>query len=69
MDRIWIITKRELATFFDSLTAYVMIVVFFRIERILYLVKCEQYFCYRTGKAGRIFSVFHSGRSFSLFQQ
>jgi len=28
MERIWIITKRELATFFDSLTAYVMIVVF-----------------------------------------
>jgi len=28
MNRIWIITKRELATFFDSLTAYVMIVVF-----------------------------------------
>lgn len=28
MDRIWIITKRELATFFDSLTAYVMLVVF-----------------------------------------
>jgi len=28
MDRIWIITKRELAAFFDSLTAYVMLVVF-----------------------------------------
>lgn len=28
MDRIWIITKRELASFFDSLTAYVMLVVF-----------------------------------------
>ena len=28
MNKIWIITKRELATFFDSLTAYVMIVIF-----------------------------------------
>ena len=28
MNRIWIITKRELATYFDSLTAYVMIVIF-----------------------------------------
>lgn len=28
MDRIWIITKRELDAFFDSLTAYVMIVIF-----------------------------------------
>ncbi len=32
MDRIWIITKRELATFFDSLTAYVMIVIFLGIS-------------------------------------
>jgi len=28
MDGIWIITKRELAAFFDSLSAYVMLVVF-----------------------------------------
>lgn len=28
MDKIWIITKRELSSFFDSLTAYVMIVLF-----------------------------------------
>ena len=28
MSKIWIITKRELATYFDSLTAYVMIVLF-----------------------------------------
>ena len=35
MDRIWIITKRELATFFDSLTAYVMIVIFLGISAIV----------------------------------
>ena len=28
MNKIWIITKRELASFFDSLTAYVMIILF-----------------------------------------
>ncbi|MFT4736655.1 MAG: ABC-2 type transport system permease protein [Paraglaciecola sp.] len=28
MKKIWIITKRELASFFDSLTAYVMIILF-----------------------------------------
>ncbi len=28
MNKIWIITKRELAGFFDSLTAYVMIILF-----------------------------------------
>jgi ABC-2 type transport system permease protein len=28
MTKIWIITKRELASFFDSLTAYVMIILF-----------------------------------------
>jgi ABC-2 type transport system permease protein len=28
MTKIWIITKREVATFFDSLTAYVMIILF-----------------------------------------
>ena len=28
MKKTWIITKRELASFFDSLTAYVMVVLF-----------------------------------------
>lgn len=28
MNKIWIITKRELSSFFDSLTAYVMIILF-----------------------------------------
>ncbi|HCX24733.1 MAG TPA: ABC transporter permease, partial [Cytophagales bacterium] len=28
MSKVWIITKRELASFFDSLIAYVMIVLF-----------------------------------------
>ena len=28
MEKIWIITKRELSSFFDSLTAYVMIILF-----------------------------------------
>jgi ABC-2 type transport system permease protein len=28
MDKIWIIAKRELSTFFDSLTAYIMLVAF-----------------------------------------
>lgn len=28
MDKIWIIAKRELGTFFDSLTAYIMLVAF-----------------------------------------
>lgn len=28
MDKIWIIARRELASFFDSLTAYVMIILF-----------------------------------------
>lgn len=28
MDKIWIITKRELASFFDSLIAYVLIIIF-----------------------------------------
>ncbi|MFY0686517.1 MAG: ABC transporter permease subunit [Cyclobacteriaceae bacterium] len=28
MNKVWIITKRELASFFDSLTAYVMIILF-----------------------------------------
>ncbi len=28
MNKIWIITRRELASFFDSLTAYVMIILF-----------------------------------------
>ena len=28
MNKIWIITKRELASFFDSLIAYVLIIIF-----------------------------------------
>ena len=32
MDKVWIIARRELASFFDSLTAYVMIILFLAIS-------------------------------------
>ncbi|MEQ9304085.1 MAG: ABC transporter permease subunit, partial [Marinoscillum sp.] len=45
MSKVWIITKRELASFFDSLIAYVMIVLFLGLSGIFtWLIGSDVFF-------------------------
>ena len=52
MGKVWIITKRELSAFFDSLIAYVMIILFLGLSGSFTMVIWYQCFRIGSGKPG-----------------
>jgi len=57
MKKTWIITKRELASFFDSLTAYVMVVLFLGLSGIFTWLVGSNIFVNNQANMGVFFGI------------